>query len=79
MVYLGYLLDRQFDNPKFKEFYFKLHIDHWFTSVGHSQSNSAAEVTNRTILQDLKTRLTKTKGLWAEELYSILWACRTTY
>ena len=37
-----------------------------------------AEVTNRTILQGLKKRLDQAKGLWTEELYSILWAYRTT-
>ena len=40
--------------------------------MGYSQSNGEAEVTNITILQGLKTKLTETKNLWIEELYSIL-------
>nr|XP_019706782.1 uncharacterized protein LOC109505996 [Elaeis guineensis] len=43
------------------------------------KSNGEAEVTNRTILQGLKTGLTDAKRLWAEELQSVLWAYRTTY
>ena len=30
------------------------------------------------ILHDLKTRLNEAKGLWVEELPSVLWAYRTT-
>lgn len=55
--------DRQFDNPKFKEFYIKLNITHKLTSVRHLQSNEEVEVTNKTILQNLKTRLDKAKDL----------------
>ena len=36
------------------------------------------EVTNRTILYELKIRLNEAKDLWVEELYSILWTYRTT-
>ena len=36
------------------------------------------EVTKWIILHGLNTRLNKTKGLWVEELYPILWAYRTT-
>ena len=35
-------------------------------------------MTNRTVLQSIKTRLEVAKGLWAEELPSLLWAYRTT-
>ncbi|KAL2253359.1 UNVERIFIED_CONTAM: Retrovirus-related Pol polyprotein from transposon opus [Sesamum indicum] len=41
------------------------------------QANGQTEVTNRTILQHLKTRL-DSKGSWAEELPGVLWAYRTT-
>ena len=34
-------------------------------------------MTNRTILHGLKTRLNQTKGLWADELYGVLWSYRT--
>ena len=53
---------RQYDNPKFKKFSFKFHIDHRLTSIGHPQSNDEAKVTNRTILHGLKIRLTDVKG-----------------
>ena len=36
-----------------------------------------AEVTNCIILQDLKRRLDQVEGLWAYELYSVLWAYKT--
>ncbi|XP_073108680.1 uncharacterized protein [Elaeis guineensis] len=45
-------------------------------SVGHPQSNDEVEVTNRTILHGLKTRLNEAKGFWVEELPSVLWAYR---
>ena len=51
---------------------------HRLTSVGHPQSNDEVEVTNRTILHGLKIRLNEAKGLWIEELNSVLWAYRTT-
>ncbi|KAL0315002.1 UNVERIFIED_CONTAM: hypothetical protein Scaly_2899500 [Sesamum calycinum] len=42
------------------------------------QSNGQTEVTNRTILQHLKTRLDEAKGNWVDELPRVLWAYRTT-
>ncbi|XP_052185169.1 uncharacterized protein LOC127796808 [Diospyros lotus] len=47
-------------------------------SVAYPQANGQAEASNKTILHDLKTRLEKAKGGWADELPSILWAYRTT-
>ncbi|KAL0398238.1 UNVERIFIED_CONTAM: hypothetical protein Sradi_2167100 [Sesamum radiatum] len=41
-------------------------------------ANGQTEVTNRTILQHLKTRLGSAKGAWVDELPSVLWAYRTT-
>ncbi|GKB11429.1 reverse transcriptase domain-containing protein [Tanacetum coccineum] len=49
-----------------------------FTSVAHPQANGQTEVTNRTLLQGLKTRLGNAKGLWVEKLPNVLWAYRTT-
>ena len=40
--------------------------------------NDEAEVTNRTLLQGIKTRLEKAKETWTDELYHVLWAYRTT-
>ena len=36
------------------------------------------EVTNRTLLKIIKTRLEAAKGIWPDELPSVLWAYRTT-
>ncbi|XP_012842091.1 PREDICTED: uncharacterized protein LOC105962340 [Erythranthe guttata] len=55
-----------------------LDIKQFFTSVANPQANVQTEVTNRTILQHLKTRLGSAKGKWVEELASALWAYRTT-
>ncbi|XP_022872734.1 uncharacterized protein LOC111391716 [Olea europaea var. sylvestris] len=70
---------RQFDNVQFRSFCTNLGIDHRLTSVSHPQSNGLAEVTNRIILQDLRTRLGDAKGSWSEELPSILWTYRTSH
>lgn len=35
------------------------------------------EVTNRTVLGIIKKRLDRSKGLWPEELPSVIWAYRT--
>lgn len=63
---------RQFDNHNFKAFCASYHTEHRVTSVAHPQSNGQIEVTNRTILWDLKTRLEKEKGLWVDELPNVL-------
>ncbi|KAL2227294.1 UNVERIFIED_CONTAM: hypothetical protein Sindi_2088100 [Sesamum indicum] len=42
-------------------------------AVGNPQVNGQAEVTNRTLLQYLKTRLEGAKGAWVEELPGVLW------
>uniref|UniRef100_A0A2N9FYM4 RNA-directed DNA polymerase n=1 Tax=Fagus sylvatica TaxID=28930 RepID=A0A2N9FYM4_FAGSY len=46
--------------------------------LGHPQANGQVEVTNRSLLKMIKTRLEGAKGLWPEELPNILWAYRTT-
>ena len=46
--------------------------------MAHPQANGEPEVTNRTLLQGIKARLEKAKGTWADELYHVLWAYRTT-
>ncbi|KAL0373880.1 UNVERIFIED_CONTAM: Gag-Pol polyprotein [Sesamum radiatum] len=56
----------------------ELKIQQNFTAVGNPQANGQTEVTNRTILQHLKTRLEGAKGSWVEELLGVLWAYRTT-
>ncbi|KAL0446398.1 UNVERIFIED_CONTAM: hypothetical protein Slati_1767700 [Sesamum latifolium] len=56
----------------------ELKIQQNFTAVGNQQANGQTEVTNRIILQHLKTRLEGAKGSWVEELPGVLWAYRTT-
>ncbi|KAL0373856.1 UNVERIFIED_CONTAM: Gag-Pol polyprotein [Sesamum radiatum] len=56
----------------------ELKIQQNFTAVRNPQANGQTEVTNRTILQHLKTRLEGAKGSWVEELPGVLWAYRTT-
>ncbi|GFS43263.1 hypothetical protein Acr_00g0084440 [Actinidia rufa] len=69
---------RQFDNDRFRLFCSDLAISHHFSSPGHPQANGQVEVTNRTILRNLKARLERSKSEWAENLPSILWSYHTT-
>ena len=69
---------KQFDNSTFRDFYSKLGIKNHYSSPTHPQANGQVEVTNRTLLKIIKTRLEGTKGIWPDELPSILWAYRTT-
>lgn len=46
-------------------------------SVAHPQANRQVEVTNRTIVDCIKTCVVGAKGSWVEEIDSVLWACRT--
>uniref|UniRef100_A0A2N9FT45 Uncharacterized protein n=1 Tax=Fagus sylvatica TaxID=28930 RepID=A0A2N9FT45_FAGSY len=69
---------RQFDNSPFREFCEELGIHNHYSSPGHPQANGQVEVTNRSLLKMIKTRLEGAKGLWPEELPNILWANRTT-
>ena len=69
---------KQFDNPKFRDFYAKLGIRNYYSSPAHLQSNGQAEVTIRTLKATLKTKLEDLKGKWVEYLPEALWAYRTT-
>jgi hypothetical protein len=68
---------KQFDNPRFRQFSQELGIHNHYSSPGHPQANGQVEVMNRSLLKLIKTRLEGAKGLWPEELPSILWAFRT--
>ena len=52
-------------------------IKNRYSSPGHPQANGQTEVTNRTLLKIIKSRLVGAKGTWPEELPSVLWAYRT--
>ena len=57
---------KQFDNPKFRDFYIELGIKNYYSSPAHPQSNGQAKVTIRTLKAALKTKLENLKGKWVE-------------
>ena len=69
---------KQFDNSAFRDFCSKLGIKSHYSSPAHSQANGQVEVTNRTLLKIIKTQLEGAKGIWLDELPSVLWANQTT-
>ena len=69
---------RQFDSQAFRDFCSGLGIKNQFSSPEHSQENGQMEVTNRTLLKIIKTKLDEAKGAWLEELPNVLWAYKTT-
>ena len=69
---------KQFDNSAFKDFCLELGIKNHYSSPAHPQANGQVEVTNRSLLKIIKTRLEGAKGIWPDELPSVLWAYRTT-
>ena len=69
---------KQFDNSAFRNFCSELGIKNHYLSPAHPQANRQVEVTNRTLLKIIKTRLEGAKGIWSDELPSVLWAYRTT-
>ena len=69
---------RQFDSHKFRDFYKELGIRNHYSSPSHPQANGQTEVTNRTLLKLIKTRLEGSKRAWPDKLPGVLWAYRTT-
>ncbi|XP_065620355.1 uncharacterized protein LOC136063636 [Quercus suber] len=69
---------KQFDNNAFKDFCLELGIRNHYSSPAHPQANGQVEVTNRSLLKIIKTQLDGAKGIWPDELPSVLWAYRTT-
>ena len=69
---------KQFNNSAFKNFCSELGIKNHYSSPAHPQANGQVEVTNRTLLKIIKTRLEGAKGIWPDKLPSMLWAYRTT-
>ena len=53
---------RKFDSQGFRDFCSGLGIKNQFSSPGHPQANGQTEVTNRTLLRIIKTKLDDAKG-----------------
>lgn len=68
---------KQFVENSFKSWCKELEIKQSFTSVVHPQANGQVEVTNRTIVLGLKTKLDQAKGEWIQYLPHILWSYQT--
>ena len=56
---------KQFDNSAFRDFCSKLGIKNHYSSLAHPQANGQVEVTNRSLLKIIKTRLEGVKGIWS--------------
>ena len=69
---------KQFNNSAFRNFCSELGIKNHNSSLAHPQANEQVEVTNRSLLKIIMTRLEGVKGIWPNELPSVLWAYRTT-
>ena len=69
---------KQFNNSAFRDFCSEVGIKNHYSSPAHPQANGQVEVTNQTLLKIIKTWLEGTKGIWPDELPSVLWAYRTT-
>ena len=63
---------KQFDNNAFKDFCSELGIKNHYSSPAHPQANGQVEVTNQSLLKIIKTRLEGAKGIWPDELPSVL-------
>nr|XP_009392083.1 PREDICTED: uncharacterized protein K02A2.6-like [Musa acuminata subsp. malaccensis] len=68
----------QFASTRFREFCANYGIQLRYSLVAHPQTNGLAEVTNRSILDRLKRRVSAARSAWVDELPSILWSLRTT-
>ena len=69
---------KQFNNNAFRDFCSELGIKNHYSLPAHPQANEQVEVTNRSLLKIIKTRLYEAKGIWPDELPSVLWVYRTT-
>ena len=63
---------KQFDNSVFRSFCLELGIKNHYSFLAHPQANRQVKVTNRTLLKIIKTRLEGAKGIWPDELPSVL-------
>ena len=63
---------KQLDNHAFRDFCSELGTKNHYSSPAHPQANGQVEFTNRSLLKIVKTRLEGAKGIWPEELPSVL-------
>ena len=63
---------KQFDNDSFRDFCSQLGIRNHYFSPAHLQANGQVEVTNRSLLKIIKTRLEGAKGICPEEFPGVL-------
>ncbi|KAL5569097.1 hypothetical protein UlMin_025672 [Ulmus minor] len=68
----------QFISFDFQDFCKEWGIQLSFSTPRYPQANGQAESTNKIVINIIKRRLEKAKGLWADELPGVLWAYRTT-
>ncbi|KAG7599008.1 Reverse transcriptase domain [Arabidopsis suecica] len=68
----------QFISHEFEAFCSKWGIKVSYSTPRYPQGNGQAEAANKTILSNLKKRLSHLKGGWYDELQPVLWAYRTT-
>ena len=67
-----------FTDRRFEDFYKKLDIVQMFSSMEHPQTNGIAEATNKIFIIGSKKKLEQAKGLWGDELPTMLWAYHIT-
>ena len=67
----------QFYGKAFRQYCLELGIVNRYSTPSYPQSNSQAKATNKSIINGLKKRLDDSKGQWAKELLSVLWAYMT--
>ena len=70
--------EKQFDNESSRDFCLQLGIGNHYSLHAHPQANEQVEVTNRSLLKIIKTRLEEANGIWPDELPSVLWAYKMT-
>ena len=68
----------QFISFDFQNFYKEWGIKLSFSTPHYPQANRQVELKNKTVINIIRKRLEKARGLWADELPGVLWAYRTT-
>ena len=68
----------QFISFEFQDLYTEWGIKLSFSTPRYPKANGKVESTNKTVINIIKKWLKKAKGLWVDELPSMLWAYQTT-